>query len=87
MIVTVFGEFQNEKVAQFYVDRLRTLTIEQRWRIVAEMRQVAINMVRAEVRAQHPDWAEVKVKGETTRRIMAAHGFEFDPNRRHPARA
>ncbi|HLB47696.1 MAG TPA: hypothetical protein VJL59_11875 [Anaerolineales bacterium] len=77
MRISVFGEFQNEKVEQFYLERLRRLTIEQRWRIVAEMREVAINMVRAEVRTLHPDWGETKVRLEATRRIMEAHGTIF----------
>ncbi len=58
MVVSVFGEFQNERREQFYIEKLRQLTIEQRWRIVAEMRQVVVNMVRAEVRVRYPDWDE-----------------------------
>jgi hypothetical protein len=80
--ITVFGEFQNEKVEKFYIERLKKLTIGQRWRIVANMRQVGVNMVRAEVRKQYPDWDEMQVKLEATRRIMEAHGTTFRTDRR-----
>lgn len=78
---SVFGEFESEKAEQFYLDRLRRLTIEQRWRIVAGMRQIAVNLVRAEVRAQHPDWNEGQIRLEATRRIMEAHGTTFRADR------
>ena len=79
MYRSVFGEFESEKAEQFYLDRLRRMTIEQRWRIVAGMRQIAVDMVRAEVRAQHPDWTETQIRLEATRRIMEAHGTTFRP--------
>lgn len=82
MHITVFGEFQNEKVEKFYLETLRKLTIGQRLRIVANMRQVGVNMVRAQVRKQYPDWDEMQVKLEATRRIMEAHGTTFRPTRR-----
>jgi len=84
MYISVFGEFANEKIEQFYRERLRQMTVEQRWRLVAEMREVAVNMVRAEVRAAHADWDETQVKLEATRRIMAAHGTTFRTDRRAP---
>ncbi|MBI3760323.1 MAG: hypothetical protein HY260_00475 [Chloroflexi bacterium] len=77
LYLSAFGEFESEKAEQFYLDRLRRLTIEQRWRIVAGLRQVAVNMVRAEVRAGHPDWTEAQIRLEATRRIMEAHGTTF----------
>ena len=79
MYQSVFGEFESEKAEQFYLERLRRLTIEQRWRIVAELRQIAVDMVRAEVRKQYPDWEERQVNLEATRRIMEAHGVPFPP--------
>jgi len=81
MYQSVFGEFESEKAEQFYLDRLRRLTIDQRWRIVAGMRQIAVNMVRAEVRTQYPEWNEGQVKLEATRRIMEAHGTTFRADR------
>ena len=81
MYRSVFGEFESEKAEQFYLDRLRRMTVEQRWRIVAGMRQVAVDMVRAEVRTAHPDWDEKQVRLEATRRIMEAHGTTFRPDR------
>lgn len=87
MYISVFGEFANEKIEQFYRERLRQMTVEQRWRIVADMREVAVNMVRAEVRAEHPDWNETQIKLEATRRIMAAHGTTFRTDRRPPTGA
>lgn len=78
---TVFGEFESEKAEQFYLERLRRMTVEQRWRIVAGLREVAVSMVRAEVRAQYPDWAEAQVRLEATRRIMEAHGTTFRTTR------
>ncbi|GEM_PF-1709956 len=79
MYITVFGEFQNEKVEKFYLERLKKLTIEQRWLIVVGMRQVAVDMVRAEVRKKYPDWEKRFVNLEATRRIMEAHGTTFRP--------
>jgi hypothetical protein len=81
MYRSVFGEFESERAEQFYLERLRRMTVEQRWRIVAGMRQIAVNMVRAEVRAQHPDWAETQIRLEATRRIMEAHGTTFRTDR------
>lgn len=81
MYRSAFGEFESEKAEQFYLDRLRGMTVEQRWRIIAGMRQVAINMVRAEVRAQQPDWTEAQIRLEATRRIMEAHGTTFRTGR------
>ena len=81
MYRSAFGEFESEKAEQFYLDRLRRMTVEQRWRIVAGMRQLAINMVRAEVRVHHPDWIEAQIRLEATRRIMEAHGTTFRTDR------
>ena len=82
---SVFGEFESAGAEAFYLERLRRLTIEQRWRIVAGMRQIAVDMVRAEVRARHSDWDEVQVRLEVTRRIVEAHGTAFRPDRSLPA--
>lgn len=82
---SVFGEFESEKAEQFYLGRLRQMTIDQRWRAVAALRQIAVEMVRAEVRAHHPGWAELQVKLEATRRIMEAHGTTFRTDRSVPA--
>ena len=81
MYITVFGEFQNEQVEKFYIERLRRLTIEQRWQIIAGMRQIAVDSVRAQIRKEHPDWDVTQVNLEATRRIMEAHGTAFRPNR------
>ncbi|MEK9165173.1 MAG: hypothetical protein AAB342_07425 [Chloroflexota bacterium] len=86
MYVSTFGEFQDEKTEQFYLDCLRKLTIEQRWNIVAGMRQVAVDMVRAEIRSQRPGWNERQVNLEATRRIMEAHGTTFRPDKSSPSR-
>ncbi len=85
MYRSVFGEFESEKAEQFYLDRLRRMTIEERWRAVAGMREIAVNMVRAEVRAQYLDWTETQIRLEATRRIMEAHGVTFRTNRSVPA--
>ncbi|MDW8326125.1 MAG: hypothetical protein RMK99_06130 [Anaerolineales bacterium] len=72
-----FGEFANEKAEQVYLESLRRMTLEQRWRAVAAMRQVAVEMVRARIRAEHPEWSEQSVRWETTRQVMAAHGLSL----------
>jgi hypothetical protein len=82
MYITVFGEFQNERVEKFYLERLKKLTIEQRWLIVVGMRQVAVDMVRSQIREEHPDWDKTQINLEATRRIMEAHGTTFRPTRR-----
>jgi hypothetical protein len=84
MYTSVFGDFANEKVEAFYRERLRQMSVTQRWQIVAAMRQIAINAVRAEVRSQHAEWSEQQVNLETTRRVLAANGYDFDPARRRP---
>ncbi len=85
MYRSAFGEFESDKAEQFYLDRLRRMTIEERWRAVAGLREIAVNMVRAEVRAGHPDWTETQVRLEATRRIMKAHGVTFRTSRGVPA--
>jgi hypothetical protein len=74
MYHSAFGDFASEKIEQVYLDALRRMTLEQRWRTVAAMRQVAVNMVRAKIRNAHPDWDEREVRWEATRQVMAAHG-------------
>jgi hypothetical protein len=86
MIHSVFGEFESERAEQFFLDRLRHMTIGQRWQAVAEMRQIAVNMVRDTMRAEHPEWTEPQIKLETTRQIMEAHGTIFRANYRVPER-
>lgn len=80
MYISVFGEFANEKVEKFYRERLNQLTIEERWRIIAGMRQIMVDTVCNTIRAEHPDWDRTDINLEATRRIMLAHGtvFKFD---------
>lgn len=87
MYSSVFGDFANEEMESFYRERLRQMTVTQRWQIVATLRQVAIDAVRTEIRSQHSDWTEQQINLEATRRILAAHGYDFDPARRRPTRA
>jgi len=87
MYVSVFGEFQNEKVEKFYLERLRRLTVEERWRIIAGMRQTVVDSVRAKIIKEHPDWSGSQVNLEATRRIMEAHGTTFRPTRSAPSGA
>jgi len=77
MYRSAFGEFDSEKAEQFYLAGLRRMTIEQRWGVVAGLRQIAVDMVRAQIRAAHTDWTERQIKVEATRRIMDAHGISF----------
>jgi hypothetical protein len=78
---SVFGEFDSEKTEQVYLKMLQRMTIEQRWRAVAEMRQIAIEMVRAGVRAAHPEWNDRQIRWEATRQIMKAHGTTIRADR------
>ncbi|MGQ0603157.1 MAG: hypothetical protein ACT4QE_15855 [Anaerolineales bacterium] len=74
MYKSPFGDFASQKVEQVYLQSLRRMTLEQRWRTVAAMRQVAVDMVRAKIRETYPDWTEREVRWEATRQVMAAHG-------------
>ena len=74
MYRSAFGEFESPQAEAFYLDRLRRKTIEERWRMVAGLRQILVETVRDKVRAEHPDWTEREIKLEATIRILKAHG-------------
>ena len=74
MYRSAFGEFESEKMEAFYLERLRQMTVEERWRMVAGLRQIMVESVRDRVRAEYPDWPEREIRLEATLRILKAHG-------------
>lgn len=84
MYRSALGNFTNEKAEAVYIEALRRMTIEQRWQTIAAMRQVVVDTMRAEVRAQYPDWNERRVKIETTWRVLEANGVNLRAIRGFP---
>ena len=87
MYRSAFGEFESPKAEAFYINSLRRKTVEERWRMVAGLRQIMVETVRDRVRAEYPHWSELEVKLEATIRILKAHGAPERAIRSIPAGA
>jgi hypothetical protein len=64
------GDFESPKAEQFYINVLRRMTPEQKWLAALELWQMTVEISRAGVRANHPDWPEAHVQAEIGRRIL-----------------
>ena len=74
MYHSLLGDFESAKAEQFYIDTLRRMTPDQKWAVAFELWEMAVEVARSGVRAQHPDWPEGRVQAEVARRIMEANG-------------
>jgi len=74
MYRSLLGDFESPKAEAFYVGVLRRMTPEQKWQAAFELWQLAVEIARAGVRADHPDWPDAQVRAEVARRILEAHG-------------
>ena len=79
MYQSVLGDFESAKAEQFYIETLRRLNPEQKWRIACDLWQMGVETARAYLRAQHPDWPEAQVRAEIAARILDAYGTERCP--------
>jgi hypothetical protein len=74
MYRSVLGDFASREAEEFYLAVMRRMTPEQKWRAAIELWELAVEFARAGVRSSHPDWPEVQVRNEVTRRILESHG-------------
>jgi putative alpha-1,2-mannosidase len=74
MYHSLLGDFESQKAEEFYVAALRRMTPEKKWQIAFELWQMAVEAARANLRAEHPDWAEEQVRAVVARRILEANG-------------
>jgi hypothetical protein len=79
MYRSALGNFESPKAEQFYVDVLRRMTPDQKWRVAFELWQMAVDTSRAYVRLQHPDWPESQVRAEVAQRILESNGAKRFP--------
>jgi hypothetical protein len=56
------------------IEILRHMTGDERVTLALEMRQMACEVLRAGIRAQHPDFSGERIERELARRVMMAHG-------------
>jgi hypothetical protein len=71
---SLLGDFESARAEEFYVNVLRRMTPEQKWRAAFGLWQMAVEAARANVRTQHPDWPEEKIRATVARRILEANG-------------
>ena len=83
MYQSALGDFDSPKAEQFYLGVLRRMTPEQKWLAAFELWEMAVEVSRARVRADHPDWPEPRVRAEVGRRILEANGTARLPVPRH----
>lgn len=83
MYKSALGDFANEQAERVYIETLRHMTPEQKWQAAFELWQMSVDTARARVRADHPDWAEERVRAEIARRIMELNGATRIPVSRH----
>lgn len=74
MYKSALGDFANQQAEAAYVNALRRMTAEQKYQTAFELWQMAVDTARARVRADHPEWAEERVRAEVARRIMELNG-------------
>lgn len=74
MYQSALGDFESPQAERFYIDMLRRMTPEQKWRAACELWQLSVDAARARTRADHPIWDEAQVRAEVARRILEANG-------------
>lgn len=79
MYRSALGDFESPKAEQFYIEVLRRMTPDQKWRAACELWQMAVDTARGYLQSQHPDWSESRVRAEIAERILDANGAKRLP--------
>jgi len=66
------GDFESEKAEAFYLNVVRQMSADKKWRIACELWQMAVDNARGQARREHPDWTEAQVRAEIAHRILGS---------------
>ena len=74
MYRSLLGDFESPQAEEFYVNALRRMTPERKWQVAIDLWEMTVETTRANLRAEHTDWSEARVRAAVARRILEWNG-------------
>jgi hypothetical protein len=71
---SALGDFASAEAEAFYLEALRRMTPTEKWRAACGLWELAVALMRADIRGRHADWTDAQVDAAVAQRVMEANG-------------